>query len=203
MRRLKQTFPWEIKSAVNEMTLFRDFVVAYFNGCTYDGVFGERTEKPAAVNARREINLKMTSVQRLTDLSQVNSRLIWTPPPTVGGYVKNIDLIDNVFLLDGYRIRSKMLIDVLDQAIGTFQDELPRAWIRLFNPLFWIELMSIWVAGLPFQLLGFAGFDAGKAEASIPGRMIKFLIELTTFVAALTTILQAVGVLEPLLKLFK
>ena len=203
MRRLKQTFPWEIKNAVIEITLFRGFVVAYFNGCTYDRVFGERTEKPAAVNARREINLKMTSVQRLADLSQVNSRLAWTPPPAVGGYARNIDLIANVFLLGSYQIRSETVIDVLDQAIGTFQDELRRAWIRLFNPLFWIELMSVWVAGLPFRLLGFAGFDAGRAEASILGRMVKFLIELTTFAAALTTIMQAVGVLELLLKMFK
>lgn len=203
MRKLGHLFPWQVSAAAEQLREFRSLVVGYFNSCTYDRAFGERAEKPESADIRRDINLRQQAIQRLVIVSRVSRHLTWTPPPAVGGYVQNIDLIANVFHLGNYRIAPSTVIDVLDQAIGVYEHELKSARWRLVNPFFWLELAAMWISSVPFRLLGSAGFDAGKASASTLGRLVKFVIELTVFGSAVATILQAFSLIDAFLGVFK
>jgi hypothetical protein len=45
-----------------------------------------------------------------------------------------------------------------------------------------------WVLRLPFKLIGAAGFDAGKIEQSVFGRLLKLAFGLASFIAAVVVI---------------
>jgi len=88
------------------------------------------------------------------------------------------------------------LFDFVDIAIGKYSKDSKRAWIRTFNPFYWVGCVFDYIAGLPFALLDRTGFDSDKAESSIIGRCIKGLLYLIVVFAALLTILYYLGYLE-------
>jgi hypothetical protein len=57
-----------------------------------------------------------------------------------------------------------------------------------FNPLYWLGLLIVWFLRLPFRLLGAAGFDAGKAEYSLWGKIFKVGLGLASFTAAVVVV---------------
>jgi hypothetical protein len=155
-----------------------------------------RIETDAAKTARIKINRTVDETHNIILHSGINPILTWSPPPAVGGYVRNIDLIQNIFNLHAFQIRADLILDFIDRAIGIYESNHKSALIRIFNPFFYLGLAFDLIAELPFIAIGKLGFNRKKAESSIAGRMIKGILYLITVMAAFLTILNLLGFLD-------
>ena len=160
-----------------------------------------RIEEDDAKIARVAINRSIDEVHEIVFYSGINPSITWTPPPAVGGYRQNIDLIQNIFYLDSFRIDPNNVLDFLDRAIGIYESNKTSSIFRTLNPLFYIGLIFDALVEIPFIFLGKLGLNREKAESSLIGKLIKGLLYLITVAAAFLTILQLLDLLDPV-KLF-
>lgn len=189
---------WENKHRLKLLTNFRELLNTYFNNVEFVRGYpsAEPIENKTAHGARVEINRVLGEVREVLHSAGISPVIQYTPPPMIGGYIQDIDIFLNMFNLRYYKIPHNKLFDFVDYAIGRYGRDSKRAWIRTFNPFYWIGCVFDYIAGLPFVLLGRIGFDSDKAESSIIGRCIKGLLYLIVVFAALLTILYYLGYLE-------
>jgi hypothetical protein len=178
---------WECKRRLALLRRFRVLAFDYFENVQHThwmagGAPPLMNDK--AKKARHEMNHMMEEVVLSFDLLGVVHVLKWTPPAIVGGYIRNIDIVANVFDLHQLQISSEFVFDTTDRAVGAYERECQRLLHNSFNPLYWLGLLIVWFLRLPFRLLGAAGFDGGKAEHSFWGKIFKVALGLVTFTAA-------------------
>jgi len=156
-----------------------------------------RIESDKAAEARVKINRGLAEFHSIIVLSGLKPVMTYTPPAAIGGYVQRVDLIINFFNLGDFEIGMKEVLDWVDRSIGVYENDKKRAYIRTFNPLFWLGLLVDYIVAIPFSLLGKAGFNKTKIKDSFIGRMAKFVLYVFTLIASFLTILQLTGYLEP------
>jgi len=137
--------------------------------------------------ARHEMNRMMEDVVLSLNLLRV-PHVVAYQPVRPGEYAQNVDVIGNIFALYQFQISSQVVFDSVDRAIGTYESECRRLLRETFNPFYWLQMLVVWFLRLPFQLLGAAGFDARKVEDSLFGRLLKLVLGLATFIAAVVEI---------------
>jgi len=188
---------WENNRRLSKLLEFRNLVVDYFHNSHPEWMADSRIEERAARVARVKINRVMGETHDIILHSGIDPTLVWTPPPARGGYVMNVDLIQNIFNLCQFRIGPEGALDFVDRAIGVYESNHRSSLIRTFNPLFYVGLVFDAISELPFIAIGRLGFDRQKVESSAIGRLIKGALYLITVIAALLTILQLLDFLEP------
>lgn len=120
---------------------------------------------------------------------------------TFRGYQSPLNLLRELFdLRNDYHISPAKALDGLDRAIGEYERRRHRLYWEMFNPLFWLRLLLVKIIGIPFQILGAAGFDAAKIEKTTAGRVVKAIAGFVTFAAGLLAVLQSLGWLDPVLQ---
>lgn len=181
---------WQNKSRLKTILEFRDQIDLYFQNSEGNWVSNTRIEQPEAKRARVNINRMNEKVHRIVRLSGTPTIIQYTPPPKVGGYIQNIDVISNIFSLYDYNIRPNIVYDMIDRAIGVYEDNKTRSLIRTLNPFFWISLLFKYMISLPFNLLGLLGFDQESIELSFIGRFVKGIFLIITYIASILTILH-------------
>lgn len=195
--------PWENSRRLNRLAEFRALVIEYFNNSRVEWMVDERIEQPKAEEARVKINRMMDKIDDIILYAGVIPSVRYTPPPVVGGYTQNIDLVQNIFNLHGFHISPNNLLDFIDRAIGIYENNAGPAFRRAINPFFYVGLVFDLVARIPFVLIGRAGFNRRKAEESLVGRVIKGIIFIITALASLLTVLQLLDYLEPTKEILK
>ena len=176
---------------------FRNIVINYFNNSHSEFCDDVRTEKKEAQQSRIQINRNMDEIHDIILSSGINPSIQYTPPPAVGGYIKNIDLIKNIFYINSFDIDPNFILDFIDRSIGIYESNHTSALIRTFNPIFYIGLIFDYISELPFIAISKFGFNRQKAESSFTGKFIKGILYLITVIAAFLTILQLLDLLEP------
>jgi hypothetical protein len=120
------------------------------------------------------------------------------------GYRVPLNLLRELFdLRNEWHISPAKALDGLDRAIGEYERRKQRLYWQMFNPLFWLQMLLVRIIGIPFQILGAAGFDAPKLEKSMAGRIVKAVEAFVFFAAALLTALQILGWLAPVDRFFR
>jgi len=170
--------------------------MSYLNDSEAHWMADGRTEGNAATTARVEINRTMEEIHSIIMLSGINPVIIYTPPPAVGGYVQNVDVVYNIFNLHRFDIPPQALIDYIDRAIGVYASNSSRSFMRTVNPFYWIGRILESIVRIPFVLLGKAGFNQNKVETSLPGKILKGLLYLIIVFASFLTVLQLTGYLD-------
>ena len=194
---------WENKRRRTLLNRFREATVFYFNNSEAHWMADDRIENDKAKQTRTEINRMIHEIHKIVILSNVNPSILYTPPPAIGGYVRNIDLIINIFNLQRFQINPQSLIDYIDRAIGVYENDYNPSILRTINPLYWISVIFDYVVSLPFILIGKLGFNQQKIEASFYGKLFKIIIQLILGTAAFLTILDKTGYLDQFIKLIK
>ena len=203
MRHYTKILVWESERRLNKLRKFRQLVIEYFNNIDVDWLSDRRSENQAAQVTRSKINRIMAEVHAIILHSGTIPILTVTPPPAVGGYRTNVDLIDNIFNLDRFYIGEGIyrecndILDFIDRAIGIYDSNHESVLVRLFNPFFYLGLVFDAISDLPFIAIGKLGFNRQKAEASIMGRIVKSVLYFLPIVAAGLAILQHLDLLEP------
>ena len=173
MRYYTKILPWENSRRLHRLAEFRALVMQYFSNSYAYWRADERIEEPLAEEARVKINRIMDETHDIVLYSGVAPILRYTPPRAIGGYIVDIDLIQNIFHLHRYEINANNLLDFVDQAIGIYENNTRPAIFRAINPLFYLGIVFDFVARMPFILIGRAGFNRKKIEESLIGRLIR------------------------------
>jgi len=168
---------------------FRNEVVRYFNGIRREFGLDEPIEDDDALRARREINVSLSSAIEYVEDAGVPSTYLYTPPAMIGGHRQNVKVLTNIFLIHRFQMAPNAVIDVLDRAIGVYEADKTRAWVRTFNPLFWLLRTINLIAGVPFFILSYFGVEE-SVEHSLLGRVFKFCTEVILLLAAVVTVLN-------------
>ena len=197
MRYYTKILIWENKRRLNKLKAFRPLMIRYFNNSRV-GFGGGRVEESAAKEARREINLLRDEIHSIILNSGIDPSFSWTPPAAVGDDETEIDLIEDIFNLDQFDIGPNNLLDLMDRAIGKYDSNRKSAFIRTFNPFFYLGLVLDTISDLPFIAIGILGFNRQKIKMSAIGRLVKGILYLTIIVAAVLTILHLLDFVEPI-----
>ena len=192
---------WENSRRLKKLYEFRELILQYFNNSRSEWMADGRIEEDEARTARVAINRSMDEVHYIVLYSGISPSIIWTPAPAVGGYRQNIDLIQNIFNLQAFRVDPNKILDFLDRSIGIYESNRIPSLLRALNPFFYIGLVLDALVETPFIVIGKLGLNREKAEGSLIGRLIKGVLYLITVVAAFLTILHLLDLLDPV-KLF-
>jgi hypothetical protein len=184
---------WECKRRLQELRAFRDLVVTYFKNRSFGQPFGTVHENDTARKARNEISLQTNEAVRSCFLIGAPPTVFWSPPPVRGGPSVNLNLVQSMFELHSFRVPASKVIDSLDRAIGDYNRLENKLRRNLLNPLYWLHLGFVNLLGLPFRVLGAAGFDAKALEQSVAGKLSKAILGFVTLIAAVLEILSLLG----------
>lgn len=178
---------WECRRRLDQLIEFRKLAVEYFSNLQYADWMSRGS--PPRLNeisqrARSQINLMMHDLVDSFDLMGVSHTITYTPPPIIGGYIRNIDVIGNIFDLWQFEVPSSHVFDSTDRAIGVYQREGVRLRKKILNPFYWLGLLVVWFLRLPFRFLTAAGFNGAKIEGSMFGKLVKLALGLVPLTAA-------------------
>lgn len=198
MRYYTKITVWENSRRLNRLVEFHNLIIEYFNNSHWEWTADGRIEEEPARLARVKINRAMDEAHCIILHSGINPSVIYTPPPAVGGYVKNVDVIQNIFNLDSHQMGIKPVLDFIERAIGIYESNHKSAIIRTLNPFFYLGLVFDAISDLPFIAIGKLGFNREKAKSSAIGRLVKGFLYLIMVAAAFLTILQLLDFLNPI-----
>lgn len=195
---------WENRKRTELLVAFRNLVDTYFTNLEdYSHLGLDPHENEKAKKARREINMILDKMHSVIILAGVSPTIYYSPPPAIGGLAGTIDLIYNIFNLHHFEIKPENLLDLIDRAVGIYENDRLNAWLRTINPLFWLGLILDYIVSLPFKIIGKIGFNQERVESSIMGRITKGVLYLIIVLAAFLEILEKIGYLEKLKSLIQ
>ena len=197
MRHYTKILIWENKRRLNKLREFRSLMIRYFNHSRV-GFGGGRVEESAAKEARREINRLKDEIHSIILDSGIDPGFSWTPPSAVGGEETKINLIEDIFNLDQFDIGPNNVLYLIDGAIGIYDANRRSAFVRTFNPFFYLGRVLDAITDLPFIIIGIFGFNRQRMKASAVGRLVKGSLYLIIIVAVFLTILHLLNFLEPI-----
>ena len=197
MRHYTKILIWENKRRLNNLREFRSLMIRYFNHSRV-GFGGGRVEESAAKEARREINRLKDEIHSIILDSGIDPGFSWTPPSAVGGEETKINLIEDIFNLDQFDIGPNNVLYLIDRAIGIYDANRRSAFVRTFNPFFYLGRVLDAITDLPFIIIGIFGFNRQRMKASAVGRLVKGSLYLIIIVAVFLTILHLLDFLEPI-----
>jgi hypothetical protein len=167
---LYSTIPiWENSHRLKVLAEFRQVLTQYGQilqntGSIYRSTFDNHPADIPLVEHRNWINQRLHGVYRIIRLSRVN--------PIIQRFGVTYDLLMNLFT--DYTGRDlELALDLIDQAIGVYQDDRNRALFRTFWPFFWFGVLADWIAEIPFRTLrklGLGPVDTNRRTCSIPSR---------------------------------
>ncbi len=197
MRHYTKILIEENKRRLNKLREFRSLMIRYFNHSRV-GFGGGRVEESAAKEARREINRLKEEIHSIILNSGIDPGFSWTPPSAVGGDETKIDLIEDIFNLDQFDIGPNNVLYLIDRAIGKYEANRRSAFVRTFNPFFYLGWVLNAITDLPFIIVGILGFNRQKMKASTVGRLVRGILYLIIIVAAVLTVLHLLDFVEPI-----
>jgi hypothetical protein len=165
---------WECKRRLVALQEFRMQAVDYFENITYAGWMAGGAPLPMnepAQKARHKMNRVLGDVLLSITRMGVPHVVNYQPPPRLGGYAQNVDIILNIFCLWEFQIGSERVFDTVDRAIGTYERECKKLFLKLFNPLYWLGMLAVQFLRIPSKLRGTTGNDAPSTDPSLFGSM--------------------------------
>jgi hypothetical protein len=98
------------------------------------------------------------------------------PPPLIGGPVIPVNYIAAILEDTSYAGIDKAVIDDrLNALIGKCEEWVETTRHRLLNPFFWLTEALAFVLRIPFRLIEMTGFDVGKVEDHLIGKLFMLL----------------------------
>ncbi len=182
---------WKAQRRLNELRKFRNLVKEYFSNTAWDNLGRRRHAVKDLSEVRTKINALIPATVR--SCYKVGQSVSVTYKHPAHGIDGHINVIENLFSLDAQRIPVSRAFDYLDRTIGIYEKEVQSLKRARWNPFYWSRLGFLWLPGLPFRVLGAAGFDARSLEQSLFGKLVKAFVGFIVFLAALLQALSLLG----------
>jgi hypothetical protein len=187
---------WEARRRLAEVRAFRALVHEYFSNTARDNTY-RHTRHPLKdlSEVREQINKGIPAAVRNCYKVGQSVSLDYLHPGR--GVKARVNVIESIWGLDNWQISVSTVFDYLDRTIGIYEEQVNFLARQRWNPLYWLRLGFLWVIGLPFRLLGAAGFNAPEIEASLGGKIAKaiigFIVGVVAFSSALLQALYYLG----------
>ncbi len=165
---------WECKSRLAVLREFRVRAVDYFENIEPSGWMAGGAPRPmnaTAQKARHDMNRMLGDVLVSLSRFSIPHVVYYQPPPRLGGYPQNVDIILNVFSLWEFQVGSERVFDTIDRAIGTYERECKKLFRKLFNPLYWLGMLLVQFLRIPSKLRGAGAADVPGTDPSLFGSM--------------------------------
>ena len=152
---------FEVKDRLESLVRFRGLYVEYIG-------FTNRADNIPAQMIRQ----KMEPLAPITvdSLRQVGlGGMVTRDAPVHGGRKVRINLIKAIFrdaIVRRFSLTDKEPLELLDSGIIAYQKRFWVQKLQLFNPLFWIYQMVLWLAKLPVTVCRASGYDTSRVEQS-------------------------------------
>lgn len=188
---------------LNMLYEFRENIITYFNNARYDDFDRAFHENETALNTRSKINETVHEVHDIILYSGISPVITYTPPPMIGGYRQEIDVLTNIFNMHRYEIGPNDLLDFIERSIGRYKSDKTNSIIRTINPFFWFGQFLDLIVSIPFRFLKKAGLSSKAIEESLIGKIAKFILYVASLFASVLTILQILGLLDKSINFIK
>jgi hypothetical protein len=203
---MKKLTIFTVKRRIEILERFLLLSHEYFNSLVGSS-FGESAETNTSLAIRSQLNGLVGKVEFFVSESDTTDNFHYRAAPVAGGYQQNVPLIQNIFALQTNRISPLILFDTIERAITDYKDDITYAWIRTFNPVYWISVLIHRLIDLPFKLLSSSGFDGARVQHSLVGKIISLILNfIFSSIAALSgiaTILASINKIDWALSIIK
>ncbi len=160
--------------------------------------FTNRFENPAAQMLLRQMRplVPMT----IDCLKEVNvGTIVTSDAPSRGGKTYKINMIKAIFrksLIQQFHLDEQEPLYAIEMAIVKFEMLKSRAFIQLFNPLFWVVEFISYIAEIPFIILERAGIDLVEFRKTSVAKLFKIVV----ITGLMFLIAETTGVIDLILK---
>lgn len=139
---------------------------------------------------RENVSRFVLKAMRIASRHQIPTEFKSIPPPMVGGAIIPVNIFYSVLTDNSYQgVSRQMVLDAINQTLGSCETFVQEEFWKLFNPLNWIKEILKWILRIPFMLIELTGFNVDKVEDHFLGKLFK-VIE----VVAIVYILYRLGV---------
>ncbi len=135
-----------------DLSLFRTLVKTYFERSEYD-TDGFPMDWEGAQAARAQINRMLPRVIRVVHAAGVGTPTGTTADTDPRLTVGDVDVLRHIFSARYANGTGQEIIDVIDMALGVYEDTWFSALVRTVNPLHYTATALAFVASLPRRLL--------------------------------------------------
>ncbi len=172
MQLYNQISCWENRRRVRRLKELRNAIVRYFEN---------ESSTLNNLALRTTINLMIVSSERMIRAAGIPTTVHSYNPRTTSSVA--IDLLGSVWNLDQFRITEQEVIDMVERAIGVYEEDYSASWLRTFNPLHWLGLS-------PFFVFRAVGFQTDQWQYETWGKVITLAFQALSVVAAVITVFQ-------------
>jgi len=172
---------------------------AYFAAVTYEAFPFRVVETEEGRRIREASTGSMSRCRRIVRASGQVS-LVRLAPGESPGEVRRVDLLEVVFDLDRYHLRREDVFQALDVATRAYERGAPAAWLRTFNPLYWLSMGLDAIELVPFFPLRLLGLEPRRVADSTIGTVFRVLLRSAALATVVVVGIVALGLQEPLLQ---
>jgi len=140
--------------------------------------FTNRVENPAAQELLKEMKPLVPLTIESLRLVRVGT-IVTHDAPARGGKSFRINVIKAIFrhsLIQHFRLDDEGPRQALEMAIVKYDTRRSRAFVQLFNPLFWLIELVAFGADIPYALLEKIGFELDDFRKTGAARAIKGIL---------------------------
>jgi len=177
MRNFKKSISelWEIENETSKK-LKNDFF--YLTITKKEAIKNAASKNEKYQQIREKIAKYINEVSRIANRYGIQTIVKSYPAPVVGGPVIPIDIFYSVLHdYSHHGIDRQLVWDKINETIGECEADLKKEFYRLFNPLYWIQSIIVFIIRIPFMLISVSGFNIDKIEDHFISKLFK-LIEL-------------------------
>lgn len=170
---------FEVKRRLEAIQQFRELFVDYSN-------FTNRSEDnvPAQMVKRKMEPLKTLVVDSLSKIGL--GRVVVRDTPAKGGRKIQINVIRAIFrerILQRYDIPDNTPLRMLDAGIAKYKQMMWVQQVQLFNPLFWVFHVILFLSRIPIYIFKHAGYDTNKIETNGAVKLLVVGLQLVCYYA--------------------
>lgn len=99
---MKDLLIWECRRRLRLLRRFRELVVTYFSNTESSWMAEDVLEGETARRVRPEINRMLQDIIRIINSAGVSTVMYYAPPPAVGGFAGDVELMTNIFDLHSF-----------------------------------------------------------------------------------------------------
>jgi hypothetical protein len=196
---------WENNQRLKDLQYFRDiYYLLQIFGST-SGVTTPTGKPFTREECRSEINRRLPAVKEMVRFADISALRDWVTLRKDDELVQ-IDVLEQLWYLEKLRLSYRAPSDVVEEAIGKYQADQFKSWVRTFNPFYWFGRLINWLISEAFKVVALVGANPETARNSPTGHIIfaigKFLGWLACIVAAVIAVLEFLGFQTPIRHFF-
>jgi len=191
---------WTLAKRRRFLAAYRRDLERYFSAVTYEAFPFRVVEGEEAKEVRRSLEARSARCRRILDAAGTLPVVRQASGSGVGE-VTRVNLVEAAFQLDRFDLTRDDLLRLFDAAEVAHAREVGPAWLRMANPLYWLD-MALGVAEVaPFLPLRLVGMDPSRAALSRGGSALRGLVRLAVLAALAVALLGSLGLWDEALSL--